>query len=469
MITTRSRTASWMRTSFRVLVDQFVPASLVGGDSAFAALSQIDHDLGQCHSTGAAAAVLNTGKDNLYQLLQRRFAVPAAQALTLKLLNICTSKYHFHARDSTLLSRPFGLVVDPSNVCELACPGCVHSERSEELKIFDWNKGTLSENRFRDLLRLYGPTAIGIYFCNYGEPLLNLNTPKLIRLAKTYLMSTALSTSLSVRRFDAEAYVESGLDFMVLSVDGATQPVYEIFRRNGKLELVMDNIRALVDAKRRLGKRTPVLSWNFLAFQHNIHEIPVAEQMARKLGVNVFRVVNPFDVGWDDPSVKPATVKSFVKRLDWTSMTNPPENWNPFPDALDADAIGRAFETRFHGTDGTAEPSSGHTCHWLYKNMVMDAHGRIMPCCGAPRPDTNLVFGALDAMGGDHFNSEKYRQARTFFRQGDKPASAGDPYCTQCEWDHTTVNIGSPEIRRYFRAADSSLFDRRALRLLADW
>ena len=110
---------------------------------------------------------------------------------------------------------------------------------------------------------------------------------------------------MSVRKFDAEAYVESGLDYMVMSIDGATQPAYEKFRRNGDLELVFENIRKLVSAKRRLGKRTPVLSWNFLAFEHNAHEIPLATQMARKLGVDRFRVVNPFDVRWDDPNVRP--------------------------------------------------------------------------------------------------------------------------------------------------------------------
>jgi MoaA/NifB/PqqE/SkfB family radical SAM enzyme len=255
---------------------------------------------------------------------------------------------------------------------------------------------------------------------------------------------------------------------MVLSVDGATQPVYETFRRNGNLKLVIDNIRSLVDAKRRLGRRTPVLSWNFLAFEHNAHEIPLAQRMARKLGVNLFRVVNPFDVRWDDPKVRPAAVKSYVRRLDWTSISNPPENWNPFPGNVDADTIASAFATPLHGPDGGTAPSSGHTCHWLYKNMVMDAQGRILPCCGAPRLDTNLVFARFDAGGADPFNSEKYRQARGFFRQS-TPAAGDSPYCTQCEWDQETVNIGSPEIRRYFRAADSSFFDRRSLGLLAAW
>ena len=461
--------ALWMKSRLGVLVDQLAPPSLPGRETAFAALSAVEAELRECRSPAAAAGVLENHKQEVHRLLLRHFSPLAAKALTLKILNLHLAKYHFQSRDSVLLSRPFGLVVDPSNVCQLACPGCVHSNRSEALKLFDWSNGTLGEDRFHALLRLYGPSAIGIYFCNYGEPLLNLNTPKLIRRAKSYLMATALSTSLSVRRFDAKAYVESGLDLMILSVDGATQPVYETFRRNGNLELVIDNIRSLVEAKRLLGRRTPVLSWNFLAFEHNKHEIPAAERMARKLGVNLFRVVNPFDVRWDDPNVRPAAVKPSVKRLDWTSITNPPENWNPFPELLDATAIESAFASSWSAPDEAGAPSSGHTCHWLYKNMVMDAHGRIMPCCGAPRPDTNLVFADFERSNGDSFNSERYRQARSFFREERAPADGDSPFCTQCEWDHTTVNIGSPEIRRYFRAANAGLFDRRSVGMLADW
>ncbi len=453
----------------RVLFHQFVPPSLYGGQTAFPALSKIDQELRECRHADAAAAVLERFKPDLYTSLRARFTSTAAQALALKILNLCLARYHFHARHTSVLSRPFGLVIDPSNMCELACPGCVHSTRSEELKLFDWHKGTLSEDRLAALLRLYGPYAIAAYFCNYGEPLLNLNTPKLIRLAKSYLMGTALSTSLSVRRFDADAYVESGLDVMVLSIDGATQPVYQRFRRNGNLELVLDNVRKLVDAKRRLGRRTPVLSWNFLAFEHNAHEIPLAARMARKLGVDLFRVVNPFDVRWDDPEMRPAAVKGSVRRLNWLSTANSPRNWNPLPHAVDGETIARAFERPWneHGTNHAA-PSSGHTCHWLYKNIVMDATGRILPCCGAPRPDTNLVFATFHGNGGDPFNSDKYRQAREFFSTG-APASEGDPYCTRCEWDQTTVNIGGPEIRRYFRAANAAFFDRRSLQLLSGW
>jgi hypothetical protein len=277
-----------------------------------------------------------------------------------------------------------------------------------------------------------------------------------------------LSTSMSVRRFEAEEYVESGLDFMVLSIDGATQPVYERFRRNGSLEIVFGNIRKLLEARRRLRKRTPVLSWNFLAFEHNAHEIPMAARMARSLGVDHFRVVEPFDVTWDDPDIRPAKVDSGVTRLSWSSVAIHPGNWNPFPEAMDASAIASAFDRPWgEAAVGDARPDSGHTCHWLYKNMVMDATGRILPCCGGPRPDANLVFAQFNG-GGDPFNSPRYHQARSFFA-GDTNVSAVSPHCVRCEWDHTTVNIGPPEIRRYFRAADAAFFDRRSLRILSDW
>jgi MoaA/NifB/PqqE/SkfB family radical SAM enzyme len=462
------------RSTLGALANRLIPASLYCGETALPLLSRIDQEIGRCRNATEALGVLESSKPELYSGLCRRFDVTVAQAVTLKILNLFLARFHFRARSSSVLSRPFGLVVDPSNMCQLACPGCVHSARSEDFKLFDWPHGTLSQDCFSELLKRYGPYAIGVYFCSYGEPLLNLATPKLIRLAKTYLIGTALSTSLSVRKLDAEACVESGLDFMVLSIDGATQPVYEQYRRNGDIELVFSNVRKLVSAKRKLGKRTPVLSWNFLAFEHNAHEIPQAERMARELGVNRFRVVNPFDVGWDDPNIRPAPVQARVERLDWLSMANSPENWNPFPEDLDRPPIADAFENPWKGeAPDDAPPSAGHTCHWLYKNIVMDAGGRIMPCCGAPRPDTNLVFARFDGKNGDPFNAGKYREARSWFSAGspalDPASAASAPHCARCEWDHTAVNVGGPEILRYFRAADAAFFDRRSLRILSAW
>ncbi len=443
--------------------------SLPRRDSIFAALAGIDQQFRNCRTAASAARILDNAKPGLFALLQSRFEHPVAQALTVKILNLFMARFHLQARSVTLLSRPFGLVVDPSNLCQLACPGCVHSTRNEDLKVFEWPNGILMESRIAALLKIYGPSAIEGYLCNYGEPLLNLQTPRLIRLMKTYLMRTALSTSLSVRKFDAAAYVESGLDFMNISIDGATQPIYRIFRRNGDLDLVLHHLRNLVAAKRELRKNTPVLSWTFLAFEHNAHEIPLASRMARQLGVDEFRVATPFDVTWDDPEIRPAAVKAGLWRFSLLTRMAAAANWNPFPHTLDHAAIAAAFESPWSGPPEAAPaPGPGHACHWLYKNIVMDATGRILPCCSAPRPDANLVFDKFEAGAIDPFNSPKYHEARGWF-SGSQPASATPPYCKHCDWDQTSVNIDAPQIRAYFRAAGPSVFDSRSLNLLANW
>jgi MoaA/NifB/PqqE/SkfB family radical SAM enzyme len=458
-----------LRNIISILFNYFVPAHLYGGNTAYSTLLEIERSLRESPGAGEVTAILERAKQSLRSQLGRRFEPMAAKALALKLSNLLLAHYHFRERHTILQSRPVGIIVDPSNMCRLACPGCVHSTRSESLRLFDWPNGTLTVDRASSLLKIYGPYALGIYFCSYGEPLLNLNTPKMIRTAKRYLLWTGLSTSLSVQQFDPESYIQSGLDFMVLAIDGATQSVYERYRRNGDLEVVFENVRRLVAAKRRLHSKVPVISWNYLAFEHNAHEIPAALRKARELGVDQFRVARPFDVSWDDSQLRPAAdVDSRIYRLNRFSLSNPPLNWNPFPSEIERENIEEAFERPIFQQAAVDAPSdSSHTCHWLYKNLVMDAGGRILPCCSAPRPDADLVFAQFDSKG-DPFNSEKYRQARLFF-SNKTLAMDGSPYCTRCDWNQVDTNIGSREIQRYFRAANAAFFDRRSLKLLSDW
>jgi hypothetical protein len=188
-----------------------IPAELYGGQTAYPALSRISSELGERGGAQAAVDILGRAKLELRDSLRKRFASPVAEALTLKILNLLLGRHHFETRSTSVLSHPFGLVIDPSNICQLECPGCVHSGPSKDLRLFDWPKGTLPESLLSSLLERYGPYAIGVNFYSYGEPLLNLSTPKLIRLAKTYLMRT------SIRR----AYQSPGLTRRLMSNQGS--------------------------------------------------------------------------------------------------------------------------------------------------------------------------------------------------------------------------------------------------------
>ena len=307
-------------------------------------VSALDQKIRGPESLEEVVAALDAARQPLFDFLRRRpGSALAAKALTLKVLNLLLAKREFLTRATHLLSRPYGLAVDPSNACNLACPGCVHSASAKSLKVFDWNQGLLSEARFRALLESYGPSAFQIMFCNYGEPLTNRNTPRLIEMAKGYFIQTALSTNLAMVRFDAEPYVRSGLDFLFLSIDGATQSVYERYRKKGNIEVVYRNIQNLVQAKRKLRKSTPVIRWQFLAFEHNAHEIPLALEQARALGVDQFTVETPFDVSWDDPEVRPANVPTQNIELHLGTEQKLGWNYEGYPDQQAAETIEREF------------------------------------------------------------------------------------------------------------------------------
>jgi len=448
-------------------------------------ISAIDQKVRGRESIQDLAACLDAARVPLFALFCRPLGSSlAAKALTLKILNVLLAKYHLLTRSTVLLSRPYGLQVDPSNACNLACPGCVHSPSVKALKIFDWNKGTLSEERFRGLLRLYGSYLFQIVFCNYGEPITNPNTPKLIEIAKSYLTQTVLSTNLAIGRFDAEAYVRSGLDFLLLSIDGATQKVYERYRKNGNIEIVYRNIQNLVKARRALRKRTPVIRWQYLAFEHNAHEIPLALEVARALGVDEFNVETPFDVSWDDPGIRPAGIPAWSRELDSGTEEKFSENSNLVPNQMTEEIIEREFAASWsaklreqqHPAHPNALPAE-HTCHWLYKSMVMDANGRILPCCAAPGPGLDLVFSTLvPDQVGDCFNSERYQTARLLFAdraayESDRASGPASPnlYCENCKWDQVATNIGPDQVAQALKTFGKGVIDSRSIEILSAW
>lgn len=390
----------------------------------------------------------------------------AAAALALKIINVCLARVEFTARRTFLHARPFGLELDPCNSCALACPGCVHSRK----ELFDWPKGMLGAAAANDFLRRYGPYAIHAMFYNYGEPLLNPNTPTYIRAAKRMLTQSVLSTSLSVPRFDADAYVDCGLDYMILSIDGATQPVYERYRKNGDLSRVLHNLERLVEARRRAKSRFPIIAWQFLVFEHNRHELSAAIEMAIAAGVDEMRITQPFGVEWDDPTIQPAwDFQGTSLEFNSAAPADYAANANRFLSELNGDAIDDAFASAWPIRDPgpLPAPTAGHTCQWLYMNTVLDANGRILPCCCAPAPGQNLVFGQLQP--GDVFNTPHHIAARAHFASGaDSPLK---PYCQSCQWADAQSNpdIDPSHIGQFVQAIDPPLFRPDSLPWLSDW
>jgi radical SAM protein with 4Fe4S-binding SPASM domain len=147
------------------------------------------------------------------------------------------------------------------------------------------------------------------------------------------------------------------------------------------------------------------------------------------------------------------------------------ENWNRIRPGPAAAVIEREFDRRWTAVPFADERrrEPGHTCHWLYKNIVMDANGRILPCCCAPAPGMNLVSAIVDQHAAGIFNSEWYRRARQHFSEPAHPPAGDDPYCRRCNWKQDHTQVGPEHIAQFLHSASRGKMDSAAIELLSNW
>ena len=183
-------------------------------------------------------------------------------------------------------AKPYTAILDPTNICRLRCSYCPTGRRRPGAR----PPGFMGMDLVRGLLDDLGPYLISANLFNWGEPLLH---PRIADIAAEFHKAgvfTQISTNLNI---DDEALLEdlckSGLDYLMISLSGATQEVYREYHQGGDLALVEANTRRLQGIKRRLGLKKPVLEWKFLVFKHNRHQIRQAGARAAELGVDVFR------------------------------------------------------------------------------------------------------------------------------------------------------------------------------------
>ncbi len=183
---------------------------------------------------------------------------------------------------------PKVLYVEPTIVCNLRCPqpACevdVYDTRTERLLPFELYKKAIDE---------VGPHIDRMVFYNYGESFLHKDAFRMLKYAKTVNPDVWIWTSTNGHYFDkpekVAALVDSGINEVQFSIDGATQEVYETYRKRGRLDRVLKAIGDVVEERERRGQRFPWVIWNYILFRWNDsdEEMEKARSLARELGVD---------------------------------------------------------------------------------------------------------------------------------------------------------------------------------------
>lgn len=126
-----------------------------------------------------------------------------------------------------------------------------------------------------------------LIFYFQGEPYLNQDFLPMVNYASKKKIYTATSTNAHYLTDEkAKQTVESGLDRLIISIDGTTQDVYQQYRIGGQLNKVMEGARNIVKWKKELKSKTPLVVFQFLVVKPNEHQLEDVKQLANEIGVD---------------------------------------------------------------------------------------------------------------------------------------------------------------------------------------
>ena len=305
---------------------------------------------------------------------------------TTKWANLAKVEYERMRRKVRVASHPYLLIIDPCNFCNLRCPLCPTG-----LNDLGREQSMMSLEHFKHYFDPHVPYLFETYLHNWGESMFNKDVFRMIDHAQRSNVGTNLSSNLVIASSeDLDSLLDSGLEYLVVSLDGASSETYLKYRIRGDFERVVDNMAELIRRRNARGMKTPVIEWQYIVMKTNEHEIPQAEAMAKKLGVDLIRFI---------PVGMPFEFKNRKETADiW------------YPESVK----GRVDSDHTEQQYGQADKPS--PCFYLYRSMTVNPDGGVSPCCVVYRQNRDfaqLSDQPIDLLG--IWNNDKFQSARSLF------------------------------------------------------
>lgn len=284
--------------------------------------------------------------------------------------------------------KPLILMIEPTNRCNFNCPLC-----DRGLGAITREEGIMSFSTFKNIINQAGKGLKLAMLWNQGEPLINKNFTEMVRYAKARNIFTVVSTNGSLLDRNAEKIVNSGLDELIISLDGATEKTFNLYRQGGDFNQIIEGVKKVVKLR---GKRlSPLISLQFLLLKHNISEMEKFKDLAKEIGAD--RVL------WKTVQV--------MDQNDAQEYL--PEN----------DKYSRYRKGKFGNLKRIYQG-----CRRILYSAVIDWNGNVVPCC-FDKDEEYVVGNVLEDGLENVWRGEKYTKFRAQIASGDKPEMCSN--CTE--------------------------------------
>lgn len=277
----------------------------------------------------------------------------------------------------SIAGMPITISFEPTTSCNLRCPECPSGLRS-----FTRPTGMLEQSLFQKVIDQLAGSLSFLTFYFQGEPYLHPDFLQMVKYASAKGIYTATSTNAHYLNDErARLTVESGLDRLIISIDGTTQDTYQSYRIGGSLDKVMEGARNVMAWRKKLKSKTPHVIFQFLVVKPNEHQIPEVYSIAKEIGV-------------DHVVLKTAQIYDY-------------ENGSDLIPSLDQ------YSRYKKSQDGTyaIKNKLDNNCWKMWHSCVITWDGKVVPCCFDK--DAHHVLGDLTQQSfKEIWNGEKYNQFR---------------------------------------------------------
>ena len=244
--------------------------------------------------------------------------------------------------------QPISISFEPTTSCNLRCPECPSG-----LRAFTRDTGMLQKDFFSETIDQLAGDLLYLTFYFQGEPYLNPSFLDMVQYASKKSIYTATSTNAHyLTDANARKTIESGLDRLIISIDGTTQDVYQQYRVGGQLDKVLQGARNMVKWKKELKSKTPFIIFQFLVVKPNEHQMDDVKRLAEEIGV-------------DDVWFKTAQVYDYQ---------NDPHGLIPTKEKYSR------YRTNPDGSHSLKNSLDNH-CWRLWHSPVITWDGLVAPCC----------------------------------------------------------------------------------------
>ncbi|MFX0162880.1 MAG: tungsten cofactor oxidoreductase radical SAM maturase [Candidatus Hodarchaeota archaeon] len=304
--------------------------------------------------------------------------------------------------------------IEPTTHCNLSCIMCVRNvweDDHTEMAFSDFEKIVEDLKEF--------PMLGEVTFGGYGEPFAHKNILDMVRLVKEDLgAKVRVSTNGTLIGENAQEIIKSGIDTLIVSLDAVSSDKYKDIR-GFDINSIESNIRTVIEEKKCLKSRIPIIEIEFVAMKNNIDELKKVIDFAHEINdVDRILVTNVFA----------HTEKMSEERL------YPGDKEVLFLD-FSKYALSRLMKLSLPQTDITTE----RYCQFILNNScVISATGNVYPCYRLmhtyPAYIQDRVKRVVHHPFGNVFNEKlgKIWTSEEYVRFRNKVRRFGFPSCPDC-------------------------------------